>query len=77
MATCQSSKLLDKPFWDKSKDPREAELRFLRHPGIQDARKNMEKVGRSVYNVTYFVTKCSIERIESIKVDGKIILHLS
>ena len=36
--------------------------------GIQDSRKNLRIVGRSGYNMTYFVTKLSIERIETIKV---------
>jgi hypothetical protein len=30
-----------------SEDYSYAESRFLRHPGIQDARKNVGKVGRS------------------------------
>ena len=43
-------------------------LRFLWHRGIQDGRKNLGKVGRSGYNVT-FVAKLSIEMK---KVDEKI-----
>ena len=48
------------------------ELRFPQHPGIQDGRGNLEKGGRSGYNVMCFVAKLIMKMIESIKVDEKI-----
>ena len=41
------------------------ESRFLRHPGIQDGRKNSKKLGKLVKNVMRFVAKLSIERTET------------